>query len=52
VKDFTVPLAQQEISIFYLSTFTTDYILINEGDVSRASEILTHRYESNLVTSL
>jgi hypothetical protein len=43
VKDFTVPLAQQGISIFYLSTFTTDYILIGEEDIEKASDILTHR---------
>ena len=40
VRDFAVPLAQQEISIFYLSTFITDYILISEHDVDRARDIL------------
>jgi hypothetical protein len=52
VKDFSVPLAQQDISIFYLSTFTNDYILIGEADIDKASEILAQRCESRMGTSL
>jgi hypothetical protein len=34
------PLAEQKISIFALSTYDTDYILVKEKDLSRAVEVL------------
>lgn len=36
----TAPLAAGGISIFAVSTFDTDYLLVKEGDVIRAREIL------------
>jgi uncharacterized protein len=36
----TVPLAGAEISIFALSTFTTDYLLVKEQDLDRACQVL------------
>lgn len=34
------PLAQQEISVFTLSTFDTDYVLIHETDIEKAVHTL------------
>ena len=34
------PLAEQKISIFAISTFDTDYILVKENDLEKAIEIL------------
>jgi hypothetical protein len=36
----TGPLAEAGISVFALSTFDTDYILVKRDDLSRAAEIL------------
>jgi len=34
------PLAAAEISIFAVSTYDTDYLLVSEKDLSRATEVL------------
>jgi hypothetical protein len=34
------PLAKAEISIFAISTFDTDYLLVKEADLDRAVEVL------------
>src|SRR5215467_363190 len=34
------PLATAEISIFAVSTYDTDYLLVSEKDLSRATEVL------------
>ena len=34
------PLAEAGLSIFALSTFDTDYVLVQEGDLARAAEVL------------
>jgi len=34
------PLAEAEISIFAVSTYDTDYLLISEKDLQRATEVL------------
>lgn len=33
----TAPLAQEEISVFAVSTYDTDYVLVREEDVERAT---------------
>jgi len=38
------PLAEQKISIFALSTYDTDYILVKENDLTRAVETLQKHY--------
>ena len=38
------PLAQNKISIFALSTFDTDYVLIKEENFARALEILSENF--------
>jgi len=41
------PLAEAKISIFALSTYNTDYLLVKEKDLDRAKEALTqegHRF--------
>ncbi|MBC8108900.1 MAG: ACT domain-containing protein [Anaerolineae bacterium] len=35
------PLAASQISVFAISTFDTDYILVRESDLPRAIEVLT-----------
>jgi uncharacterized protein len=40
VSALVEPLAEAEISIFVLSTFETDYILVREHDLARAVEVL------------
>lgn len=36
-----VPLAQAKVSIFALSTYDTDYVLVREADLDRAAEVLS-----------
>jgi hypothetical protein len=40
VSGFTAPLAAAGIGVFVLSTFDTDYLLVKEADVDRASSLL------------
>jgi len=40
MADLTVPLARSGISVFVLSTFDTDHILIRDEDVDRAVDTL------------
>jgi hypothetical protein len=40
LASLTVPLAAAEISLFALSTFETDYLLVQEHDLARASDAL------------
>ena len=37
------PLAEAKISIFALSTFNTDYLLVKEKDLERAIHVLSHQ---------
>jgi hypothetical protein len=41
VSSLVVPLAEEEIPIFVISTFETDYLLVREPDLHRAVEALT-----------
>ncbi|HKF26301.1 MAG TPA: ACT domain-containing protein, partial [Candidatus Acidoferrum sp.] len=34
------PLAEAEISIFAVSTYDTDYLLVSENDLDRATQVL------------
>jgi hypothetical protein len=41
LASLAAPLAEAKISIFAISTFDTDYILVKEKDLNRASEVLS-----------
>ncbi|MBC1372349.1 ACT domain-containing protein [Listeria booriae] len=41
LNKITTPLAEKEISIFAISTYNTDYILMKQSDLALAMEILT-----------
>ena len=41
VSSLVAPLADEEIPIFLISTFETDYLLVREPDLHRAVEALT-----------
>jgi hypothetical protein len=41
VNSLTSPLAQAGISIFAISTFDTDYLMVKEGKVAEAVEVLS-----------
>jgi len=36
VASLAIPLAEASVSIFAVSTYDTDYLLVNEGDLDRA----------------
>jgi uncharacterized protein len=40
VASLVTPLAEAGISVFVVSTFDTDYLLVNEDDVERVSAAL------------
>jgi len=40
VAGFSAPLAKAEISILYVSTYETDYILVEEKNLEKAAKIL------------
>jgi hypothetical protein len=40
VSVLSSPLAQAEISIFYISTYETDYILVKEENLEKAKKVL------------
>ena len=40
LSSLTLPLARSGISIFSLSTYDTDYLLVREGDLLKAVETL------------
>jgi hypothetical protein len=40
ISSMTAPLAAQGISVFVLSTFDTDYLLVKEGQLARAQKAL------------
>jgi hypothetical protein len=42
LASLTAPLAQAGINVFAISTFDTDYLLVKEGKLGRATEVL-HR---------
>ena len=44
LNQITQPLAKNNISIFCVSTFDTDYILVKGEQVKRASEILSKQF--------
>jgi len=41
LASFSVPLADADISIFAISTYNTDYILLRDRDLDRAKEVLS-----------
>ncbi|MBU0546723.1 ACT domain-containing protein [Patescibacteria group bacterium] len=41
VSSLSKPLAEAEISIFYISTYETDYVLVEEKNLEKAKEILS-----------
>jgi hypothetical protein len=41
VSSLVVPLAEEEIPLFVVSTFETDYLLVREHDLHRSVETLT-----------
>ena len=41
VSGLTKPLAEAGISVFVISTFDTDYLMVNEKHVERAAKLLT-----------
>lgn len=45
LNQITQPLAKNNISIFSISTFDTDYILVKEEQVERAREILSDQFK-------
>ena len=40
VASLAKPLAEAEISIFYVSTYETDYLLVEDKNLAKAKEIL------------
>ncbi len=40
VASLSSPLAEAEISIFYISTYETDYLLVKEENLEKVAEIL------------
>ena len=40
VRDFTAPLGHNDISIYYMSTFLTDYLIVAEDDLPSAMRVL------------
>jgi hypothetical protein len=48
LASFLEPLARAKISIFAISTFDTDYVLIKKKDVARALEALKTAGHENL----
>jgi uncharacterized protein len=42
VASLVTPLAEEEIPLFVLSTFETDYLLVREHDLHRSVEALTN----------
>ncbi|MFH1036512.1 MAG: ACT domain-containing protein, partial [Patescibacteria group bacterium] len=40
VSSLAAPLAEAEISILYISTYETDYLLVEEKNLEKATEIL------------
>lgn len=46
LASLTLPLAQEGISIFALSTYNTDYLFIKDKDINKAIAVLTkHGFE-------
>jgi hypothetical protein len=41
VSSLSKPLSEAQISIFYISTYETDYILVEEENLEKAKEILS-----------
>ena len=40
LRDLAEPLAREEISVFAISTYDTDYLLLHEKNLARASNVL------------
>jgi hypothetical protein len=43
LASLTVPLADARISVFAISTFDTDYLLVKEKDLAAAVDVLRRR---------
>ena len=41
ISSLSQPLAEAEISIFYISTYETDYLLVEEKNLEKAKKILS-----------
>jgi len=46
LASLVVPLAEAEVSIFAVSTYNTDYILLREKDLEKARRVLTRNGHS------
>lgn len=51
VAQVSAPLAQAEISTYYICTFNTDHTLVMEECVEKALRVLNERYVSKLTTT-
>jgi len=45
ISSITGILAEKEISVFVMSTYNTDYILVKEDDFEKAVEVLYSKYK-------
>lgn len=45
VSGLTAPLAEAGVPVFVISTYDTDYLLVQEADFARAREILGRSFE-------
>lgn len=49
LSKFLAPLAENKISIFSISTYETDYILVKEDSLRKAIEVLEHENVAKVV---
>ena len=42
VLSLTQPLAESSVSVFLISTFDTDYLMVKEKDLAEAIDVLTN----------
>ncbi|KAG0335774.1 GATS protein-like 3 [Podila humilis] len=52
VSEFSTPLSEHEISLFYLSTFHSDYILVNDHDFDESVSYLEQTAKSPKVEEM
>jgi len=51
VSEYSTPLSEQDIGLFYLSTFSSDYIMVSDQDYERALECLKEAAEAAMASS-
>ena len=51
IASLTAPLAEAKISVFVVSTFATDYLLIKEAELSKAVRVLSSRHTVHTLDS-